>query len=90
MPNIRSSAKKMRQSEKQRRINKARRSDIKTTIKKLEHAIQEEVPEEQARTLLAQIAAKLARAKSKGVMHRNTASRKLSRLTKWVNEAYQH
>lgn len=89
MPNLRSSAKRMRQSEQRRVINQARKSDIKTAMKKVERAIEEDAPEEEARKLLSEVAAKLSRAKSKGVLHRNTAARRLSRMTRRVNEAYQ-
>ena len=37
--------------------------------------------------LLGDVAAKLSRAKSKGIIHANTASRKLSRLAKRLNKA---
>ena len=40
-------------------------------------------------SFLQDVAAKLARAKSKDVMHANTASRKLGRLAKKINEAAQ-
>jgi len=89
MPNLPGSAKRMRQSEKRRIMNQARRRDIKTAIKKLERALEDSVSEEQARQMLSEIAAKLARAKSKGVIHRNTAARRLSRVTRRVNEAYR-
>jgi len=89
MPNLQSSAKRMRQSEKRRLMNQARKSDIKTAMKKVEHAIEQDAPEEEARQRLSEVAAKLARAKSKGVLHRNTAARRLSRITRRVNEAYQ-
>jgi len=89
MPNLPGSAKRMRQSEKRRIMNQARRRDIKTAIKKLERALENSVSEEQARQMLSEIAAKLARAKSKGVIHRNTAARRLSRVTRRVNEAYR-
>ncbi len=89
MPNLQSSAKRMRQAEKRRVINQSRKSDIKTTMKKLERAIEQNVPEEKARNLLSEVSAKLSRAKSKGVIHRNTAARRLSRMARRVNEAYQ-
>jgi len=89
MPNLRSSSKRMRQAEQRRILNKSRKSDIKTAIKKVEEAIEENAPEEKARNLVSEVAAKLARAKSKGVIHRNTAARKLSRITRRVNKAYQ-
>jgi len=79
----------MRQAEQRRILNKSRKSDIKTAIKKVEEAIEENAPEEKARNLVSEVAAKLARAKSKGVIHRNTAARKLSRITRRVNKAYQ-
>ena len=50
-------------------------------------SLQGAVDAKQSEALLKDVAAKLARAKSKGIMHKNTASRKLGRLTKKVQEA---
>lgn len=83
MANTKSAKKQAKQNEKCRVRNLARRTAIKTSIKKMLAMVEEGASEVQkATSLLSDIAAKLSRAKSKGVMHRNTASRKLSRLAK--------
>ena len=88
MANTSSAKKASKQNEKRRVRNLARRTAIKTAIKKvlasLETTSFEVVKSEE---LLKEVAAKLARAKSKGVMHANTASRKLGRLAKRLHKA---
>ncbi len=86
MANIKSSKKRALQSEKNRIKNLSRKSAIKTAIKKLLTAIDKKDTAQTTQTLLNDVAAKLARAKGKGLMHRNAASRKLSRLAKRVNK----
>ena len=87
MANTSSAKKAAKQNEKRRMQNLARRTAIKSAIKKVVAAVEaKKVDVAKAEELLRDVAAKLARAKSKGVMHRNTASRKLSRLTKKVNQ----
>lgn len=60
------------------------RSTLKTLIKKVTSAVDEN-DIEKAKTALAEAIPAIDKAKSKGVIHRNTASRKVSRLTKLVN-----
>jgi small subunit ribosomal protein S20 len=69
-----------RQALKRRARNRAALSGVKGVIKKLQAAIQQKQTD-QATTLLREASRALQRAKTKGVIHRNTASRKLSRLT---------
>jgi small subunit ribosomal protein S20 len=84
MANIKSAKKRARQTIKRHEVNVARRSDIKTAIKKVMTAIDKK-DIEAARQLLKDAEAKLARAKGKGTIHRKAASRKISRLVKRVN-----
>lgn len=86
MANIKSAKKRAKQNVGRRLKNLARTSDIKTSIKKLMVAFEQNVSIESAKELLSDVAAKLSRAKSKQVLHRNTASRKLSVLTKRFNK----
>ena len=86
MANTASAKKAAKQNEKRRKINLARKSAIKSAIKKVIAAVETNKVEE-AREALKDVAAKLSRAKSKGLLHANTASRKLSRLTKSINRA---
>jgi len=69
-----------RQALKRRARNRAVLSGVKGVIKKLQTAIQQKQTN-QATELLYEAARALQRAASKGVIHRNAASRKLSRLT---------
>jgi len=86
MPNIKSAKKRATQDEKRRLRNIARKSAIKTATKKVIVAV-EDKNLAQAKELLKDVNAQLARAKSKGVLHRNTAARKMSRLAKQVARA---
>lgn len=87
MANTSSAKKAAIQSEKRRVRNLARRTAIKTSIKKALGAIQApDFNKETSQELLKEVAAKLARAKSKGVLHANTAARKLSRLAKKLHK----
>lgn len=86
MPNIKSAKKRATQDETRRVRNAARKSAIKTATKKVVAAV-EAADIAQAQELLKEVNAQLARAKGKGVMHRNTAARKMSRLAKQVAKA---
>ena len=86
MPNIKSAKKRAKQTNKRHMRNLARKSAIKTAMKKVVAAVTENNVTD-AKELLKDVAAKLSRAKSKGMMHANTASRKLSRLAKKVAAA---
>jgi len=80
-----SAIKRHRQSERRRRRNRAVKSALKTLIKKLNLSITNK-DIEGAKTTLTGIIKALHKAASKGVIHKNTASRRISRLTKRVNE----
>ena len=86
MPNIKSAKKRMQQNEKRYKMNLARKSAIKTAVKKVLIALKNNNIE-QAKLLLREAEAKIARAKTKGVFHANTASRKVSLLSKKVAKA---
>lgn len=79
-----SAMKRARQAEKRNLRNTAVRSAVKTIIKKVESAISSGNKEDAGKTLIDVIRT-LDKAASKGVIHRNTASRKISRLTRKVN-----
>ena len=68
-----------RQTEKRFAINKARRSRIRTFIRKVEEAIESGVKDDAVAALKA-AQPELMRGVTKGVYHKNTASRKMSRL----------
>lgn len=80
MANTPQSKKRARQTERRTEVNKARRSRIRTFLRKVEEAI---VGGDQAVAAEALRAAEseLMRGVSKGVVHKNTAARKVSRLS---------
>jgi small subunit ribosomal protein S20 len=86
MPRIKSAQKRVRSSERRRQVNVARKSAIKTAVKKVLGAL--EINDiDQASLLLKSAESQIARAKGKGVFHKNTAARKISRLAKKVAQA---
>ena len=83
MANSPQAKKRARQNERRFAVNKARRSRIRTYLRKVEEAI---ASGDQAAASEALKAAQpeLMRGVSKGVMHKNTAARKMSRLSSRV------
>lgn len=79
MANTRQSKKRARQNVRRFAVNKARRSRIRTFLKKVEEAIASG-DKDAAQTALRSAQPELMRGVSKGVFHKNTASRKMSRL----------
>lgn len=79
-----SALKRVRQAEKRRLRNKSVKTYLKTITKKVENAISIGNKEEASKMLKEAIKAHM-RAASKGIIHKNSASRKISRLTKKVN-----
>ena len=79
MANTTQSAKRARQNKKRFAINKARRSRIRTYLRKVEEAITSG-DKEAATAALKAAQPELMRGVTKGVFHKNTASRKMSRL----------
>lgn len=84
MATHKSALKRQRQNEKKRARNVHIRSTLKTVVKRVRLAVEAKDVEE-ARTALAEAIPAINKAKSKGVIHGNTASRKVSRLTRLVN-----
>ncbi len=79
-----SAKKRVRQNEKANRINRARKSSVKTQIAKLEDALQKGDAGKAAEEFKA-VATKLDKTASTSTMHKKTAARKKSRLAKRVN-----
>lgn len=84
MPNIASAAKRAKQSEARRKVNLARKSAVKTAMKKVVAALNANEDSATIKALLRDAEAKVSRAKGKGVLHRNTAERSIGRLAKKV------
>jgi small subunit ribosomal protein S20 len=80
MANHKSAEKRIRQTERRTAVNRARVSRVRTFIKKVETAI-ESGNKEAARDAFIAAQPELQRGVGKGVVHKNTAARKLSRLS---------
>jgi len=86
MANNPSALKRQKQSEKRRKRNRSFKSSISTTIKKVFTSL-EEKNTEGAKASYEAAVSRLDRAVTKGVLHRKTASRKISRLTRQYRQA---
>lgn len=84
MANIKSAKKRILVNETKAARNKAIRSRVKTSIKKVEAAITAG-DKAAAQAGLVNAITEIDKAASKGVYHANTSSRKVSRITKSVN-----
>jgi small subunit ribosomal protein S20 len=84
MPHHKSAEKRLRQTVKRTEINRSRLSRVRTFVKNVESAVATgDKNAAQSAFNLAQ--PELHRATTKGVMHRNTVARKLSRLAARIN-----
>lgn len=80
MANTKSAKKAIRVSARRAEINKARRSRVRTFIRKVEEAIASG-NKAAAESALRDAQPEIMRSAQKGVFHKNTASRKISRLS---------
>ena len=85
MPNIKSQKDRVVQSKKEALHNKAIKSNLKTVVKKANAAIAANAADKDAVVKVA--VSTIAKAQSKGVLHKNTAARKISRMAKRANKA---
>ncbi|MEM0937533.1 MAG: 30S ribosomal protein S20 [Pseudomonadota bacterium] len=83
MANTPQSKKRARQNERRYAVNKARRSRIRTFLRKVEEAIASGDPAA-AQAALRAAQPELMRGVTKGVLHKNTVARKMSRLSSRV------
>jgi len=83
MANTPQAKKRIRRNDRRAEINGTRVSRIRTFVKKVELAL-EAGDKDAAVKAIAAVQPELARGVAKGVLHKNTASRKFSRLTKRV------
>jgi len=83
MANTIQSKKRARQNEKRYAVNKARRSRIRTYLRKVEEAIASG-DKDAATAALRAAQPEVMRGVTKGVFHKNTAARKISRLSSRV------
>jgi len=80
MPHHKAAYKSIRKDKKRGLRNKNVKSELRTVVKKLEVLIGQK--DASAKDLLRTIIAKLNKAASKGIIHKNNARRRISRLTK--------
>jgi small subunit ribosomal protein S20 len=84
MANSRSAKKRIRQTETRSERNRARRSRVRSTLRKVEEAIASG-DKASAETAFKEAMPALHRGTQKGAFHRNTAGRKLSGLSRRIN-----
>jgi len=85
LANIKSAKKRILVTATKTARNKAIRSAVKTSIKKVEAAVNANNKEEAQAALTAAIST-ISKAAKKGIYHKNNAARKISHLTKLVNK----
>ncbi len=85
MANIKSAKKRISVIQKKTLRNKMIKSRVKTAIKKVDAAIAAGEKETAAAALIA-ATSELSKAASKGIYHKNTVARKISRMNKAVNK----
>jgi len=84
LANSRSAKKRIRQNESRRVRNRARKSAVKTEVRKYLNAVTAG-DVHTARDLFATVSKKLDQTAAKGTLHRNAAARRKSRLAKRLN-----
>jgi small subunit ribosomal protein S20 len=82
--NIRSAQKRIRQNERRRLRNAAVRSNVRSAVKSVRTALGAASVDE-ARATLARTIRVLDKAVTKGILHKNAAARRKSRLTRQLN-----
>ena len=83
MANTPQAKKRIRRNDRRAEINGARVSRIRTFVKQVEAALAAG-DKDHARAAFSRVQPELARGVAKGVVHKNTAARKISRLSKRV------
>ena len=84
MPNTKSAIKRTRNTERKQKVNRAIKSRIGTLERNFKDLVKEGKKEE-ATTVLRDVASAYDKAAKKGVLHRNKANNKKSRLSKLAN-----
>lgn len=85
MPNIKSVKKDVLRSRERQLRNQAAKSQIKTLIKKARVAIEGHATAEDVKPLVVSAVSAVDRAVKRGIIHKNAAARRKSRLAKRVN-----
>lgn len=85
MSNIKSAEKRAKLSQQRNARNNAVKSSLKTAVKRFEKAISEKNMEQARQTIVLAIRL-IDKAVTKGIVHKNTAARKKSRLQRKINQ----
>ena len=85
MANHKSALKRIKQALKSRERNRTAKAALRTIVKKFNAVVVKDSAE--AKVVLAEAVPTIAKAASRGIIHKNTAARSISRLTKKLNKA---
>lgn len=85
MPNTKTALKRMKTNLKREERNKAIKSRVRSSIKGFESALKE-ANQEEAQRYLTRAYRSIDKAVAKGILHKNNAARKKSRLSKLLNK----
>ncbi|MEO9594694.1 30S ribosomal protein S20 [Rhodopirellula bahusiensis] len=88
MPNTSSASKRLRQNEKRRLLNRATRSNMRSTIRRVREAV-ENNDLDTAKSEFQAVQKKLDRAAANNLIHKNAAARTKSRLNTLIKNAAQ-
>lgn len=89
MPNTSSAKKALKKSEARRKLNKSRKSMVKTSVNKFFKSLESKADISELNVLFRSAQEQIQRAVTKGVLHKNTAARKVSRLAKKINNVHK-
>ncbi len=87
MPNIKSVAKDVKRSRERYQRNQAAKSQVKTLVKKARTAIESHKAAADVTTLVTEAVSAVDRAAKRGIIHKNAAARRKSRLMKRAHAA---
>jgi len=85
MPNTRSAAKRVRKTERRTEVNKNRKTQVRSAVRKVEEALLAG-DKQAAAAALKEAEPKIMRGVSQGVIHKNAGARKVSRLSARVKQ----
>ena len=84
MPNTKSAIRRVRRVKKQTQINRIRKSKYKSAVKKMELLIKDK-EKDKAKKFFSQFQSILMQVAKSGIINKNTASRKISRISKKIS-----
>ena len=84
MPNTKSAIRRVRRVKKQTQINRIRKSKFKSAIKKMDFLIKSK-EKEKAKKYFSKFQSILMQVAKSGIINKNTASRKISRVSKRIS-----